>query len=493
MPQRKSRPAAAAARTPGLALDPVLWLVPILGLTRAVFWILEPWASEDAYITFRYAGELVAGHGLVYNAGQRVMGFTSAPWALWTALGIALHVDPVGWTRATSLLADVATLLCGAQLLREAAGEAAAWTFGAFFAAWPLFAASATSGLENSAFFATIVVTAWAIGRKSPASGPLLALTALFRPEGLVVALVLALRASWRDRMIALAITAAALATLAAFYGSPIPQSVWAKSSLYGTPGPWAGRHWWEWLLPFPLGRYPIATEGVQFLPIAALFAASLAAGTVVLWNARRSAAATAALGGLAIWLGYSLLGVAYFWWYMVVPVGSLVFTAAAGFPRIVRGRWIPIAAASLLAGTWTVAPSLYVGRAQVESASFASVADFLLDHARAGESVFLEPIGMIGFRCPIRVIDEVGLVSPAVAKRRLAGPGWYADVVAAEKPDWLVIRPDVLTSGRSFAGAGAPFRSEAERDAMLARYDAMAPSAVGGRDLVVLRRKSGS
>ena len=96
----------------------------------------------------------------------------------------------------------------------------------------------------------------------------------------------------------------------------------------------------------------------------------------------------------------------------------------------------------------------------------------------------------MIGFRCPLRVIDEVGLVSPAVAKRRLRGPGWYADVVAAQKPNWLVVRSDVLASGAAFAGAGAPFRSAAERDRLLADYTAIPASDFGGRDLVVLQRR---
>jgi hypothetical protein len=82
-----------------------------------------------------------------------------------------------------------------------------------------------------------------------------------------------------------------------------------------------------------------------------------------------------------------------------------------------------------------------------------------------------LEPIGMVGWRCKVRIVDEVGLVSPAVARRRLQGPGWMADVVRAEQPDWLVVRRIVLADTRAFAGRGMPFRSRAERDSMLAGY----------------------
>ena len=82
-----------------------------------------------------------------------------------------------------------------------------------------------------------------------------------------------------------------------------------------------------------------------------------------------------------------------------------------------------------------------------------------------------LEPIGIVGWRNPVVVVDEVGLVSPAVARRRLRGPGWYADVADRERPDWIVLRRDALTGGDAFAGAGAPFRTPEERDTLFSRY----------------------
>src|SRR3954470_13240280 len=40
------------------------------------------WLSDDAFISFRYARNWVTGKGLVYNAGERVEGYTNF---LWTA------------------------------------------------------------------------------------------------------------------------------------------------------------------------------------------------------------------------------------------------------------------------------------------------------------------------------------------------------------------------------------------------------------------------
>ena len=100
--------------------------------------------------------------------------------------------------------------------------------------------------------------------------------------------------------------------------------------------------------------------------------------------------------------------------------------------------------------------------------------------------------VGVIGFSAPLRVIDEVGLVSPKVAERRLGGPGWYHDVVVSENPDWLVLRAFVARTGAGFAGAGMLFRDKVERDSLFARYMRAYPEPgkePGDQDLVVLRR----
>jgi len=500
----RSRPKSGAGRPdaaarPAASGPPFLYVCALLlVVTHVALWLLQPLASEDAYITFRYARMLASGHGLVYNAGERVMGFTSLPWTLWCALGALVHVE-VGWARSTSLVADLATLWLGWQLLSGASGASegepmlAPRAFAVFFAGWPMFAAASATGLETNAFLVLALLSAWLVARGSRAAGPVLGLFAVMRPEGLAAAVVIGLAARWRARLEAFAVIAVCVVGLTIYYGSAIPQSVVAKAMLYGTPGPWAGRHWWEWLLPFPFGRFPVTTEGQHLLPIAAVSAAAIVVGARQLAREPRSGAALAAGAGLAVWLGYVVLGVAYFWWYLVLPIGAFALLAAAGFAHVVRGRAIPVAATLSVLGTWSVAEPLYIGRAQAEVASFGPPAELLATRATPGESVFLEPIGWIGYRSGLRVLDEIGLVSPEIARRRVQGPGWYADVVRGAHPDWLVVRADVLESGEAFAGAGAPFRSAAERDAVLADYTVALPAPAGGGSFAVFRRKAGS
>ena len=481
------------------AVLPLLAVAAALGFA-AVFFRLWRFVIDDAFISLRYARNLSLGHGLVYNAGEHVMGFTSLPWTLWCALGALVHVDLVWWSRFTSLIADLATLWLGWQLLAGPSSAprpeppVAQRAFAVFFAGWPMFAAAVATGLEVNAFLALALLSSWLVARGSRAAGWVLGVFAVMRPEGLAAALVIALAARWRARLEALAVIALCVVALTLYYGSAIPQSVVAKAMLYGTPGPWAGRHWWEWLLPFPLGRFPVVSEGQHLLPLMAVFVAAVVVGARALAREPRSGATLAAGAGLVVWLGYATLGVAYFWWYLVLPLGAFALLAAAGFAHVVRGRAIPIAATLTVLGTWSVAVPLYIGRAQAEAGSFVPPAELLAARGTPGESVLLEPIGWIGYRSGLRVLDESGLVSPDVARRRVQGPGWYADIVRRAHPDWLVVRAEVLETGEAFAGAGAPFRSAAERDAVLAGYtlERPAPARRSGAFAVYHRRAGG-
>ena len=71
-----------------VALSFVPWLV-LLGWLASVAWFI----TDDAFISFRYARNLLEGHGLVFNPGEYVEGYTNFLWvlelaAIWGLLGI---------------------------------------------------------------------------------------------------------------------------------------------------------------------------------------------------------------------------------------------------------------------------------------------------------------------------------------------------------------------------------------------------------------------
>lgn len=53
-----------------------LLLAGAIGLLARDWWDLQH-PLDDAYISYRYALNLVAGHGLVYNPGEYVEGYTN--------------------------------------------------------------------------------------------------------------------------------------------------------------------------------------------------------------------------------------------------------------------------------------------------------------------------------------------------------------------------------------------------------------------------------
>lgn len=132
---------------PRWLLAPILAVYAVLART---LWFV----CDDAYISFRYARNLIRGDGLVYNVGEPVEGYSNLLWVLLEAPLLALGVDLV-WAM------PVISVVCGALLiwrvfeallgpldagLAGAAGGAGVVALAAPMACW------ASSGLETMAF-----------------------------------------------------------------------------------------------------------------------------------------------------------------------------------------------------------------------------------------------------------------------------------------------------------------------------------------------------
>ena len=75
------------------------------------------WLADDSFVSFRYAWNLVHGHGLVYNAGERVEGYSNLLWTLLMAGGLTLGVAPEVASKALGILCWL--LLVGFLALRS--------------------------------------------------------------------------------------------------------------------------------------------------------------------------------------------------------------------------------------------------------------------------------------------------------------------------------------------------------------------------------------
>lgn len=228
--------------------------------------------DEDSFISFRYAQNLLAGDGLVFNPdGQRVEGITNLLWTLFVAGG--------SWVTGSGLPAVSVTLglVCGVLILilawawvfeelagsglrfPVAAGVALAAPF--LLAVAPGFAFYAASGLEV-AFFAFLITAGLYFlrggGRLWCASvgSLLLGAAAITRPEAaLVLAFAAAAYAFWPGgdtwrRMLAAAlpggvVLAAVTLWRLYYYGSLIPNTAFAKAGGFEVMEQWG----WPYIL----------------------------------------------------------------------------------------------------------------------------------------------------------------------------------------------------------------------------------------------------
>lgn len=89
------------------------FLILLLSMIITCFYALSWWdfTHDDAYISFRYAENLVQGNGLVFNPGERVEGYTNFLWTLMSAVVIAFGGDPAIFSKILGLISALATLV----------------------------------------------------------------------------------------------------------------------------------------------------------------------------------------------------------------------------------------------------------------------------------------------------------------------------------------------------------------------------------------------
>src|SRR5512141_426918 len=105
-----NRPRPRAALVLGGAIT-LLFLGHALFYIRALGWD----AVDDAYISFVYARNAILGHGLVFNPGERVEGFTNF---LWTAAMVPLEGAGADVGRVSMLIGALLGVACLALVYR---------------------------------------------------------------------------------------------------------------------------------------------------------------------------------------------------------------------------------------------------------------------------------------------------------------------------------------------------------------------------------------
>jgi hypothetical protein len=151
------------------------------------------WLCDDAFISFRFADNLVRGHGLVWNPGERVEGYTDFLWTLLMAGAIACRLDPAQASLVVDLGCAAALLWLCDRLARRLSPDGARATLpvaAILLGANYTFASFGTSGMETmpAALAATLALER-ALARAPLAAGAAgIAATWLHPDHGLLYA-----------------------------------------------------------------------------------------------------------------------------------------------------------------------------------------------------------------------------------------------------------------------------------------------------------------
>ncbi len=456
--------------------SPALWI----GLLAVVL-RLVPGARiiDDAYITFRYAQNLLDGYGLVYNPGEPVLGTTAPLYAL----GLAAVSALTGWTglplpqTAVALNALADGFSCALLVL---IGQGSRWRFAgiATSLAWavaPWSVTFAIGGMETSVFVALMLATFYCHSMEQPVGAAFFGgLSLLTRPDALLFLLPLAaerarrsfppsrwnpspLPVRWREA-IAFLVPIGIWATIGwLIYGDPLPQTLAAKAVAYSLPPEAAlvrllqhfgtpfgehlvfGTRWlWVGLLLYPLvyllGALAVIRPRPGTWPMFAYPAAFFAA--------------------------YSIANPLLFRWYLAPPLAVFLLGIFLGLERLGRDlkrprlAYLPAGFGLLMMlNGWTVRPDHGPARPAPRmsyialEALYQQVALRLRDQIAPGEVLAAGDIGALGYYTSARMLDTVGLITPQAsgyyplpAEAYVINYAIPSALVLDARPAWLVI-----------------------------------------------------
>jgi arabinofuranosyltransferase len=441
---------------PSPEIHPPVYAFLAVALALAAY-VLMVWnlnlVMDDLFITLRYAKNLADGHGLVFNIGERVEGYTCFLWVVILAGLARLGVDIESASRALSAAAGALILpLAYASARRLKVSPWIALTAPAMLAAMPAYACWASSGMEALPVACLLAVALWLyVGDHSSLIVPaVLALAIMTRPDAAVIAAVIGAerffywrgRAEfWRWTGVFLMVFGPYYVWRCSYYGYPLPNTFYAK---VGTTCDQLERGF-AYLRDFSKeGGAPVVGSAL----IGAVLARTRTVVTLLIAGAL-FCAYVVAVGGDAF-------GLARFF-APVLPLFAVL--AAVGFERLLGGsRWSRVAGAVVAAtaliafacDAWRDLPAAHARGAEYTAlVNYQKmVAGWLRNNLRPGEAVATCGIEVVGYYGNVRVIDMLGLVDAHIAHREVAGfgsglPGhekYDSDYVLDQRPAYILI-----------------------------------------------------
>ncbi len=409
---------------------------------------------DDAYITFRYARNVAQGIGFVYNPGQRVLGTTTPLYTLLMAAlslatgsgdfpALALVVNALAGAFSVGMLYALGKRFTGH--LAPAAAVALLWALAPFSVSF------AIGGLETDLTIGLLIAAAYAyLVERARALAILSALALLARPDTAILlgplwlGLVLAQRRiPWREGLITLAILAPWVIFGTLYFGSPLTNSIAAKSVVYLLPAESAFlRLLQHYATPFfeqsILPPYGVFVALVVYCGLCALGAINAFRRDCKTWPL--------IVYPFAYFAVFALANPLIFRWYLSPPlpfyfllIVTGVWTVSGDIGRLVVSKLVnresqhfqvyqltslpftlfTVAALALTLNAWTLHPDHGPDRPAPEMAWFGGelvyrqIALDLKERLKPSDMVAVADIGTLGYYSEAYILDPVGLISP--------------------------------------------------------------------------------
>jgi hypothetical protein len=413
--------------------------------------------QDDAYITYRYAHNLASGMGMLYNPGEWVLG-TSTPF--YTFMLAGFHALTGLSIETISKCINILCLWACAGLLFEISKpnhSLVGISIGLLFITNPILPHSI--GMESLFLLLLILVTIRFYTKDkfllaTIASGFLM----ITRYEMVLVAIVLASHYFIVQRKMPFWLLPAffifAIWLLSAFfvYGSPIPQSMYAKLTTSHVPFLLGAAFYWT-------------TFGHSFQPIYS-FLFFLILGFISLFYMKKpSLNHRLVLTISAFYLIIASLIAGSFPWYYVPLVPAFVILVVYGIDFIsnppgldqTTDRFSPafehipkllfISTSAFLIACqlvlWAKDFKAYTGdNLDYRYVPYLEIADWLNHHAEEGQTLAASEIGYLGYFTNLHIIDLHGLVTPGLNYWLEQGTvETLRQVLLIYAPDYVVIK----------------------------------------------------
>jgi arabinofuranosyltransferase len=462
----------------------ILLAVLVAALAVAARVLPGPRTIDDAYITFRYARNLLEGNGPVFNPGQPVLG-TTTPLYLGILAAAAL---PLGGGAASfplialviNALADALSCLLLIRIGYSLRSPGAGWAAAVLWAVSPMSVTFAVGGLETSVYILLLLsVLYFRLQGKITAVSFLAGLAFLARPDALILVGLVWLELAWSfvrrggvrngtRRLVLVSLPFLFILLVWSgfafwYYGTLLPHSLLAKSVAYRLdPGSGLVRLIQHYGTPF----FENLTFGSAVLALTAPLYLFLSVTGICRAEKMqpRSGAAAVLLYPWAYFAVFSIANPLIFRWYLAPPLPFLFLTiflglaALLGLPptggsplrKILFGA-LAVAALAFSLRDWRLsadhgpsAPAPEMAFIRLELL-YRQVAEDLQPVLRPEDTVAAGDVGVLGYFLDTKILDTVGLNSPEAVRFYPLPDSMYA-IVYAVPPDLILeARPEFV------------------------------------------------